>query len=66
MVCQMFFFIVSGAEGLVHISTSAKLQIFSGTDKHRTSIGLASELERIYAIFVYILTKIAGLHNNFI
>ena len=47
MVCQMFFFIVTGVEGLVHISTSAKVQIIFGTDKHRTSIGLASELERI-------------------
>ena len=47
MVCQMFFFIVLGAEGNRRISTSAKVQIFSGTDKHRTSIGLASELERI-------------------
>ena len=57
MVCQMFFFIVLGAEGIRHISTSAKVQIFSGTDKHRTLIGLASELERIFTIFGYILTK---------
>ena len=44
-------------EGVRHISTSAKVQKSFGTDKHRTPIGLASDLERIFAIFFYKLTK---------
>ena len=45
-------------EGIRRISTSAKVQKSFGTDKHRTLIGVASDLERIFAIFFYKLTKI--------
>lgn len=44
-------------EGVRHISTSAKVQKSFGTDKHRTLIGVVSDLERIFAIFFYKLTK---------
>ena len=44
-------------EGIRHISTSAKVQKSFGTDKHRSPLGLASDLERIFAIFFYKLTK---------
>ena len=45
-----------GVERKRRSSTSAKLQIFSESDKHRSPIGVASDLERILTIFIYILT----------
>ena len=66
MMFLVFSLIVLGGGRLMRSSPSAKVQIFSGTDKHRTPIGVTSEVDLRKTIYFYILTKFGAEHNNFI
>ena len=66
MMFLVFSLIVLDGGRLVRSSPSAKVQIFSGTDKHRTLIGVTSEVDPWKTIYFYILTKFGVKHNNFI
>lgn len=53
-------------ERVRHFSSSAKVQIKFGTDKHRREVGVASEVERRITKKFYILTKIEGKDGNIV
>ena len=49
-----------------HISSSAKVQIKFGMDKHRREVGVRSEVERRITKKFYILTKIEWKGGNIV